>query len=68
VNVDCAEQAAVALAEIRGVKQGQPFCNGIEAIASVSKAAVTCSCLGVTVQADPDPDTKFLEDFEHGCV
>ena len=68
VNIDRAQDAAVALAELRRPKKVQTIGDRIEAVAAVGIAAVSSRRFGVAVQADTDLDIKALERLEHRPV
>lgn len=67
-NVDRAQDAAVALAELRRPEKIQAIGDRIEAVAAVGIAAVSSRRFGVAVQADADLDVKALERLEHRPV
>lgn len=65
VDVDRAQDAAVALPELRRLQEIQAIGDRAEAIMAVGVAAVAAHRFGVTVQADTDLDMKALERLEH---
>lgn len=68
VNIDRAQDAAVALAEFRRPEKIQAICDRAEAVAAVGIAAVSSRRFGVAVQADADLDMKALERLERRPV
>lgn len=68
VNIDRAQDAAIALAELRRPEKIQAIGDRAEAVAAVGIAAVSSCRFGVAVQADADLDMKALERLEHRPV
>lgn len=66
VHIDRAQDAAVALPELRRLEEVQAIGDRAEAVTAVGIAAVPPRRFGVAVQADTDLDMKPLERLEHG--
>jgi hypothetical protein len=56
VDVDRAQDAAVAVAEFRRLKQVQAIGDRVEAVAAVGVATMPPGRFGVAIKADADPD------------
>lgn len=68
VDVDGAQDAAVAVPELRRPQQVEAVGDRIEAVAAVSVPPVPPGRLGVPVQADADPDAQAAQRGEHRPV
>jgi hypothetical protein len=65
VDIDRAQNAAVALPELRRLEEIQAIGDRSEAVMAVGIAAVPPRRFGVAVQADTDLDMKAFERLEH---
>jgi hypothetical protein len=68
LDVDRAQDAAVAVPEFRRLQQGKASGDRVEAAAAVPVGPVPTGGLGVTVEANADLDPQALERGEHRTV
>jgi hypothetical protein len=61
VDVNGAQDAAVAVAELRGLQPVKAVGHRVEAVAAAGVAAVPPGRLSIPVQADADPDAQVLQ-------
>jgi hypothetical protein len=65
LDVHRAQYAAVALTELRRLQQVKAPGDRVEAVTAITVGPVPPGRLGVSVQADADPDPEVLERGEH---
>jgi hypothetical protein len=68
LNVDCAQDAAVAVPEFRRLQQVKASGNRVETVAAAPVGPMSPGRLGVPVQADAYLDPQALERGEHRTV
>lgn len=68
IDIDRAQDAAVAVTELRRPQQVQPNRDGTEAVAATGVAAVPPGSFGIAIEADADPDAGLLEHVQPGPV
>ena len=68
VDVDRAQDAAVAVSELRRPQQVQSIRDGTKAVAAAGVAAVPPGSFGIAIEADTDPGAGLLEHVQHGPV